>query len=437
MKNMKKVIVYILLIIFLLITVTVTSGSPSKSVLVVKIDGIINIATEELINEAINFATVKNFEAIVILLDTPGGMIDSTFKIVSAIENSQVPVIGYVYPIGGKAWSAGTMILMSCHIAVMSPNSIIGSCQPVSFDPLGGSTPINDTKIINALTAYLVERARMHNRNETAAKLFVEKNLNLGAKDALKNEVIEFIASNIDELLEIVDEAQVRTINGEVKLDTEDAQVVNFTPGLRINLLKIICEPTIAYLFLLLGLYALIFGFATPGYGGEAIGAILIILGLIGLGLLSVNILALILVGLGALLLVAELVTPGFGVLGSGGVFCIVVGTLLLMSGPMLVTSEWLTTFYTIGLSVAIVLGGFVLFAAYKVLKARRAKPVIGVMVGDTAIAVDDINSGNYGFVRYRGEYWKARANQDIRKGQKVLIKAKDGPVLIVEPLKE
>lgn len=428
--------VYILLIIFLLITITATSSS-SKSVLVVKVDSMINVATEELISEAINFAAIKNFEAVIILLDTPGGIIDSTFKIVNVIENSQVPVIGYVYPVGGKAWSAGTMILMSCHIAVMSPNSIIGSCQPVSFNPLGGSTPINDTKIINALTAYLVERARMHNRNETAARLFVEKNLNLGAEDALKNGVIEFIASNIDELLEVVNGTQVHTINGRVKLDTGNAQVVNFTPGLRINLLKIICEPTIAYLLLLLGLYALIFGFATPGYGGEAIGAILIILGLIGLGLLSVNILALILIGLGALLLVAELVTPGFGVLGSGGVFCIIIGTLLLMSGPMLVTSEWLTTFYTIGLSIAIVLGGFILFAAYKVLKARRVKPLIGIMVGDIAIAVDDIDSGNYGFVRYHGEYWKARANRDVKKGQKVLIKDKEGPILIVEPLKE
>ena len=433
---MKKKLTLILLTIFLF-TITLTTSSYSKNVLIVKIDGIINIATEELINEAVNLAATSNFEAIVILIDTPGGMMDSTFKIVSTIENSKIPVIGYVYPVGGKAWSAGTIILMSCHIAAMSPSSVIGSCQPVSFNPLGGSEPVNDTKIINALTTYLIERAKMHNRNETAARSFVEKNLNLGAEDALRNGVIEFIASSIDELLKAVNGVQVHTISGDVKLNTENAQIVSFTPGLRVNILKIICEPTIAYLLLLLGLYALIFGFATPGYGGEAVGAILIVLGLIGLGLLSVNILSLILIGLGAILLVAELVTPGFGIIGSGGIFCIIIGTLLLMSGPMLVTSEWLTTFYTIGVSIAAVLGGFMLFAAYKVLKARRAKPVIGVMIGDTAVAIDDIDPGSYGFVRYRGEYWKAKANQNVKKGQKVLIKDKDGPILVVEPLKE
>jgi len=433
---MKKTLMLILLIIFLL-TITLTTGSSSKNVLIVKIDGVINVATEELISEAVNFATASGFKAIIILIDTPGGMMDSTFKIVSTIENSKIPVIGYVYPVGGKAWSAGTVILMSCHIAAMSPSSVIGSCQPVSFNPLGGSEPINDTKIINALTTYLIERAKMHNRNETAARFFVEKNLNLGAEDALKNGVIEFIASSIDELLKVINGLQVRTISGDVKLDTENAQTVSFTPGLRVNILKIICEPTIAYLLLLLGLYALIFGFATPGYGGETIGAILIILGLIGLGLLSVNTLSLILIGLGAILLVAELVTPGFGIIGSGGIFCIIIGTLLLMSGPMLVASEWLTTFYITGAAIAAVLGGFVLFAAYKVLKARRMKPVIGMMIGDTAIAIDDIDPGGYGFVRYHGEYWKAKANQNVKKGQKVLIKDKDGPILIVEPLKE
>jgi membrane-bound serine protease (ClpP class) len=433
---MKKTLMLMLLIIFLL-TITLTTGSSSKNILIVKIDGVINVATEELISEAVNFATASGFKAIIILIDTPGGMMDSTFKIVSTIENSKIPVIGYVYPVGGKAWSAGTVILMSCHIAAMSPSSVIGSCQPVSFNPLGGSEPINDTKIINALTTYLIERAKMHNRNETAARFFVEKNLNLGAEDALKNGVIEFIASSIDELLKVINGLQVRTISGDVKLDTENAQTVSFTPGLRVNILKIICEPTIAYLLLLLGLYALIFGFATPGYGGETIGAILIILGLIGLGLLSVNTLSLILIGLGAILLVAELVTPGFGIIGSGGIFCIIIGTLLLMSGPMLVASEWLTTFYITGAAIAAVLGGFVLFAAYKVLKARRMKPVIGMMIGDTAIAIDDIDPGGYGFVRYHGEYWKAKANQNVKKGQKVLIKDKDGPILIVEPLKE
>ncbi len=430
---MKKILV-VTLIIFLS-AITLTTSSFSKNVLIVKIDGIINIATEELISEAVNFAATSNSEAIVILIDTPGGMMDSTFKIVNIIENSKIPIIGYVYPIGGKAWSAGTIILMSCHIAAMSPISIIGSCQPVSFNPLGGSTPVNDTKIINALTTYLTERARMRGRNETAARFFVEKNLNLGAEDALENGVIEFVASNIDDLLKMVDGVQVRTINGDVILDTENVQIINFTPGLRVNILKIICEPTIAYLFLLLGLYAIIFGFATPGYGGEAVGAILIILGLIGLGLLSVNILSLILIGLGAIFLVAELVTPGFGIIGSGGIFCIIIGTLLLISEPILVTGEWLTTFYTVGVSIAAVLGGFMLFTAYKVLKARRAKPIIGAIIGDIAIAIDDIDSGGYGFIRYHGEYWKAKANQNIRKGQKVLIKGKDGPMLIVEPI--
>jgi len=399
----------------------------------VSLDGTITMASSELVEEVLEKDSPE-LKAVVLLLDTPGGSMDATFKIVESIERSRVPVIGYVFPEGAKAWSAGTYILLSTHIAAMAPHALAGSCQPVSFSPTEGSKPISDPKIINALTAFLVERAKMHNRNQTAARLFVQENLNVNSDEAKRLGVIEVLASSIGELLARVDGMSVKTAKGVETLHISGAQTVRRSPSLRVLFLKTISEPMIAFLLFTIGIYALIFGFSSPGLGGEIVGAICLILGLIGLGLTGANTSALLLMGLGAVLLIAEVLTPGFGIKGGAGLFCLVLGSLLLFPHPWMVSAQWFEFFMTAVIAVAVVLGSFFTFVIYKVAKARRMRPTQKQIVGETAQAVDEISPNKLGFVQYQGEYWKAKSDVSIKAGEKVVISRKEGPILIVHP---
>ena len=413
-------------------------GQPgSAGVLTVRLEGTITSMSYELVREAVEYAEETN-QTVVLLINTPGGMVDATFKIVDVIEHSKVPVIGYVYPPGGKAWSAGTYILMATHLAAMAPHTLVGSCQPVSFNPLeGGSKPVENSKIVNAMTAYLVERARAHGRNEDVARRFVTENLNLNAEEALKLGVIEVVASSLPELLEKADGRTVRSMEGEVILRTRGLPVEAWTPSLRIRIFSLLSEPIVAYMLLIVGLYALIFGLASPGVGGEVIGALLLVLGLIGIGVMGANLGAAVLMIVGLVLLVAELLTPGFGIMGGTGFVCVILGGILLFPGNWTVDPSWLNLLYTIVYTVPLAVGGFFVFAAYKVVEARRRKPFIGGLIGETAEAEEDLKPELPGFVKLRGERWRARCNREVKAGQLVKVVGKDGPVLLVEPLEE
>ncbi|MEE9585844.1 MAG: ATP-dependent Clp protease proteolytic subunit, partial [Nitrososphaerales archaeon] len=213
----------------------------------------------ELVREALNSAAVSA-TPVILTINTPGGSLDATFDIIEEIERAEVPVIGYVYPTGSTAWSAGTYILLSTHIAAMAPHTLLGSAQPVSVQPFGGAEPVNDPKVLNALTAYIVERARMHGRNETAARLFVIENLNLAAEEARENGVIDILAPSLPELLEMIDGKVVDTIQGPYTLRTSGARTVDWSPSIRIIVLQVLSEPMVSYLLFIIGIYALIFG---------------------------------------------------------------------------------------------------------------------------------------------------------------------------------
>ncbi len=391
----------------------------------------------ELFKEALTYAEESN-GPLILLLNTPGGSLDATFEIIKLIESSEVPVIGYVYPSGATAWSAGTYILFSTHIAAMAPHTIIGSCQPIALSFSGGR-PVNDTKTINALTAFLVERAKMHNRNETVAKLCVQENLNLDNEEAKKWGVIEFIANSIDDLKIKIDGLTVLTASGNFTIRSKDADTINWSPSIRIRVLKTLSEPMIAFFMLMVGLYLLIFGLTSPGVGGEVVGGILLLLGLIGLGMIKdVNFGALLLIALGAILLLYELFTPGFGIVGGSGLVCTLIGSLLLFPREWAISHEWITTLYLASITIPLLLGGFFIFAAYKVIKARRKPPFFKhVIKGEEAVVVDEITPEKPGFVIYRGEYWKARSDTVIKQNENVIIVGKEGPILIVKPKRE
>ncbi len=413
---------------------TATADGQTPRVYVLDVNGTISSVTTEALNEAIATATASS-SALVLAIDTPGGTLDATFDIVDAIERSSVPVIGYVTPAGARAWSAGTFILLSTHVAAMAPRTIIGSAQPVTIGPTGGAVPVTDSKIINALTEFIEVRARAHGRNETAAKAFVTENLNLDAAEARAFGVVEYQANTTREVLALVDGTTVTTSSGPYTFRTADAEIIPISSSVRILIFRSLAEPILASLLLFIGLYWLIFGVTSPGHGSEVGGAILLIAGLIGLGVLGVDPGGLILIAIGAALLVAELYSPGLGALGIGGFIAVILGSLLLFSaGPIVIAQDALMQLFLVLLIAPIGFGAFFLFAAYKVVEVRRRKPMGWAMMGEVAKAVDDLEPGREGFVLYQGELWRAIASLPVKKGEKAKIVSKDGPVLRVSP---
>ncbi|MBS7658354.1 MAG: nodulation protein NfeD [Candidatus Bathyarchaeia archaeon] len=435
---MRKLIIFLLFLFILIYQLNLVFGFESNQITVIKLEDAITPATKEFIQEAYKFSLSINAQAIIVLLNTPGGQLDATIKIIEIMEKSEIPWIVYVYPEGSRAWSAGAFILVSSHVAVMAPYTIVGSAQPVSYSPFEGSTPVEDEKIINALSAFIAEEARMHNRNATAAELFVRKNLNLNADEAYQFKVIDAVIPDINELLKFLNNKTVKTSKGLITLKTDKTVLIEFSPSIKIMFLSIISNPLLAYILFTLGLYGLIFGLLSPGYGAELTGAIALILGLIGLGF-NVNLASLILIGLGVILMLIEMHTPGFGVLGGAGLICLIIGGLLLIpftfkAGEWLISPVWYQSFIMAALLFAVFAGGFMVFSVYKVLKAKRMKPLIGELIGETVDVIEDLTPEKIGFVIYKGEYWRAKSKSFIKAGSKALIIGKEGPILIVEP---
>ncbi len=417
-------------------SVTFLAKSENNVVVVIKLDGVINFAALDLVKEGFNHARETNASAIILLLNTPGGLWDVTRDIIGLIEESRKPIISFVYPRGASAWSAGTFILLSSHVAAMAPYSIIGSCQPRAY-PSGEL--VDDPKMVNALREFLVQRAEMHGRNQTIIEDFVTKNRNMGAEEAKNQNVVDCVASDIEELLVMVDGLIVRIVDEEVTMKTKNAQIYHYGPSIRVQVLRVISDPTIAYLLFILGVWGIIFGFLTIGFEGEIIGGILLILGLIGLGF-YVDLFVIILLVLGGVLVYVEMREHGLQFFGPAGVFYLLVGSLLLLRldpARWLISPGWYTSFLVIVLALIAIIGGFSIIVLYKIFKSAKKRPEVLKIVGETATTLDEITPEKEGFVRFHGEHWKARSKTTVTPGQKVKIVAKEGLTLTVEPIKE
>jgi membrane-bound serine protease (ClpP class) len=420
--------IFFLCFTLIAVFVPVAGAGPDNKVLVLEISEAITPASDDIIANAIAKAENENFEALVISLDTPGGGLVETQTIIRIIENTTVPVIGYV-PEGGKAWSAGTLILMGTDIAAMAPFTVIGSAQPVQISS-EGTKPIEDEKIINALVKFSVTTASKHGRNETFAEEVITKNKNLDAQEALKAGVIEYLAPSISYLLS---QTNGQVVKGKV-LRTGSSSIENYEPPLSLALLGLISNPILSSLLLTIGIYGIIFGISSPGAGAEVFGIIAIVLGLIGTGFnINVGAIFLILVGIG--LLILEIKIPGFGIFGFAGLISLIIGSILLipMGGENIYTPEFRRLLTLTVVAPTVVFGLFLVFAIYKVTEIRKKKPVIGSIIGDTARTIDPLGPGKSGFVRYSGEYWQARSDEEIEAKEEVEIIGKEREMLLIK----
>lgn len=437
--KLKFSLIFLFFFLFLLSNASNSVFANNSNVILVEITDTIDQSTVEMIQESLKEAEIMNSEAIILILDTPGGGLQETFDIWELIQNSNKPFIGYVYPQGSAAWSAGTFILIGTHIASMAENTIIGSAQPVEIS-FEGTKAINDSKIINALVARLQERADIYGRNKTIVEEFITKNLNLNETKALEYGVIEFISPSIDILLDDINGTIVNTSSGNTTLNTKNAEKIQYSPSFKIQILKLISNPILTSLLLVLGIISLIIGIQSPGFGAEVFGVIAILLSLIGSGF-NVSTLGIFFISIGCLLLIIELfVLPGFGVVGIGGMICLIIGAVFLIPNystrEWLISMEWMNTAAMIVLVIIGLLSIFFVFLLYKVIIIRRKKAKVGVFVGEKAKTVDEITPEKPGYVRFKGELWQAKSDSIIQANTKVIILEKDESTLIVKPEK-
>lgn len=429
-----KARIFLLLVFGLMFAAPAYSQEPEgKKVLWVDVKDFISSATAEDIASAISTAEEDNYAAVMLGLDTPGGSVDATLDIIESLQRSKVPVMGYVYPQGKSAWSAGTIILLGTSYAAMAPVTTIGSAQPVA-----GGQPINDTKTINALVEKAVSLAQVHGRNETQAARFITHNDNLTPEAALESNTIEAIAASPQELLDAAHNASVVVAGEEEFLDTAGAQIVTHQPSPRVMFINFLANPLIFTTFLTIGFFAMIYGLTSPGFGGEIAGAVLIILSLIGQGF-DVNWGAFAMIAIGIGLLGYELYSPGFGALGIGGIAILAIGSILMITqpvDPLLITEEHLGNLVLLSLVITAPFAALLGIITYKAWRAKNRPKVDFAFMEKEGVLVDSVSAYKTGYVLVGGEYWQARTRGgSLGKGQKVRILEKQDAVLVVEAL--
>ena len=439
-RVMKKLPVLLgLLLLALLLLPSAQAGE--RTVYVARVNGMITGYTVDQFHRYISEAERGNAEALIIELDTPGGRGDAMQAIVQEIEASKVPVIIYVYPPGGMAASAGTYIALSSHLIAMAPGTVMGACRPIMGYGQNGSVVEAPPKITNFYIAYIRELAERSGRNATLAEEFITEDRSVTSEEAVKYGVAEVIADDVNDLLQKADGMETKipvSGRGKVVLHLKGSRVVYINPSIRDSLVQYITDPTIAYMLINLGIIGLIFGFLTPGWHvPETAGAILLALGLIGLGYFGYESAGLLLIFLAVIFFVAEALTPTFGLFTVAGVITFIIGGLMLFSGggEYLVSEGTYTILRIAILVMAILLGLFFLFGAAAVVKAHRRKPKAGKeeLIGEVGKVVEDLDPE--GVVKLHGELWKARSRDGsvIRVGEEVRVVEVNGLTLTVE----
>lgn len=397
--------------------------APLGEVVVITIDGVINPISAEFIKKSISKANASRASAIVIELDTPGGLDTSMRSIVKDIVSSEVPIITYVSPGGARAASAGAFILMASHLAAMSPQTNVGAAHPVGVGEQMDKTM--SEKATNDAAAYIKSLAEKHGRNAKWAEDAVRKSVSATEAEALKLGIIDLIANDTAQLLSDAHGRTVETIIGPVKLATKGAPIRRQEVGLRHKILDLISNPSVAYILMLLGFYGLLFELTNPGaiFPG-VMGGICLILAFYAFQTLPVNYAGLMLIILAVILFVLEIKIVSHGVLTIGGIIAMIFGSIMLFesAGP----------FFKLSLSLVLpAVGVTALFFTVTLglaYKAMRRKPTTGPegIVGEEGSAQSDV-SPEGGMVKVRGELWRAVSDTPIKAGEAVVIESVSG----------
>ncbi len=405
------------------------SAEPSPVFNVISISGAITPPAAEYITQNISEAGKEGADGLIILLDTPGGLDLAMRDIAKSILNAQIPVFVYVFPSGARAASAGVIITVAAHVAGMAPGTNIGAAHPVGLGGGGGDKTMME-KVANDAAAYVRSIAKIRGRNEEWVEKAVRISASITAEEALKNGVIDYVASDVQQLLKLADGKQVLVGDKKKILKTSGAILKERKMGLRHRILTTLSDPNIAYVLFLVGLAGLYFEFSTPGaILPGVVGGISLIMAFFAMQTLPVNYAAVMLILFGIVLFVAEIKVVSHGILTVGGIVSLAIGSLMLFDSPdpaLRVSLEVLIPTLTI-------ISLFFVGVIRLVIKAQMQKKYTGKegMIGAEGKTVTKVHEE--GKVMVKGEYWAAFSDMPLEEGTRVRVIKIDGLKVKVE----
>ena len=395
----------------------------AKDIPVLKAEGVINPVMAEFIIKGIDQAEQEKSEVIVIELDTPGGLDTSMRDIVKRISQSSVPVVVYVSPSGSRAASAGLFILLSAHIAAMAPGTNVGAAHPVAVGKDMDKTMAK--KAENDSAAYIRSLAGKRGRNPEWSEKAVRESASVTEKEALKLNVIDFIAKDMQDLLQSINGKKVETVVGVKIINTKGLKTKYQEMGLRYQILSLISNPNVAYILMMLGFYGIFFELTNPGsiFPG-VIGAIFLILAFYSFQTLPVNYAGLLLIILAIILFILEVQITSYGLLTIGGLISMTLGSIMLFDSPL----PFFRLSLEVVLPVVILSSLFFILILSLAIKAHRRKPVTGNegLIGLEGTVKKFSGSGEV-MVLVHGELWNAWSNTAIQQGDKVIVEKVEG----------
>ena len=402
-------------------TVGLTKGGEVR---IIELEGPINPGAAAFLTRGLEDAEKSGVELIIIRLDTPGGLVPSMRTMVKGIMNSSVPVVVYVAPKGAGAASAGVMITVSAHVAAMAPGTNIGAAHPVGA---GGKDIDKDMseKVVNDMASYGRGIAQDKGKNADWVEKAIRESVSITAEEAVEKKVVDLVAADIDELLKLLDGREIELQKGKVTLKTKGLVKTYYEPGLRDAVLRVISDPNIAYILMMIGLAGLYFELAHPGavFPG-VIGAISLILAFYSFQTLPVNYAGLLLIALAIIFFIAEIKVASYGILSLGGIVSLTLGSIML--------------FEDVGVSLRlmaptiVLIGGFFVIVSTLAFRAYHSKPQSGIegLIGEVGVVKKSLDPEGLVFVH--GEYWRAVSGEKLEPGEMVSVEEVTGLLLKV-----
>lgn len=412
---MKQFFIYVIAVCLL------PSLAAAQKVISMKLDGTINPVTADFIHDGIEKAEKQNAACLIIQLNTPGGLLQSTRDIVSYILASDVPVVVYVSPGGAQAGSAGVFVTLAAHIAAMAPGTNIGAAHPVSLQSSMDS--IMTTKVTNDAAAFIRSIAEKRQRSVTWAENAVRRSYSYTETEALQDSAINLVAKNEKDLLDKIDGWQVEVESGIKTLHTKNAVIETYSMGVGDKILNLVSDPNIAYILFLLGVFGILFELYNPGAILPGIvGVISLVLAFYSMRTLPINFAGLALIIFAIILFLLEIKIASHGLLAIGGTLSLLIGSLMLIRASS--SLELVHLSRVVIVSATAVTALFFLFVIGAGLKAQRGKVTTGIeaLIGETGEALDILDPA--GVVKVHGEIWNAESvSGRIAQGEKVRIK--------------